>query len=272
MTGWSEQFMTVLRHELRTLWRTRSIWMLAIGFLGLTLGTALLGGASGYVPLSLSLLTPLELVLPVLTVALGYRAILADRERGELRILRTYPIESETFIAGVYVGRLTGLLFIVVGSLLIAGVLVPIVRPSPAVLTQSGGLDSPLLYMRFVVLTGVFAAVLLAMMVLLSAIVRNARRGLILSVVLVITLAVGFDLAIILGLAGNLLAPESIPWYLAMGPVSAYRGLVLSYVVAPAVTTPVEPAAPLISIASLSVWFVFSLMTAAWLVWRPTSN
>ena len=271
MTEWPDQFVTVFRRELRTLWRTRSIWILAVGFLGLTLGTALLGGASGYVPLSLSLLTPLELLLPVLTVAFGYRAVLADRERGELRILRTYPIESETFTGGVYAGRLAGLLSIVVGSLLITGVLVPLVRPSPAVLTRTGGLDSPLLYLRFVVLTAVFAAVLLAVMVLLSSTVRNARRGLVLSVILVITLAVGFDLAIILGLAGNLLAPESIPWYLAMSPVSAYRGLVLSYVVSPAVTTSVEPAAPLVSIASLLLWFVFSLMTAAWLVWRPAT-
>ena len=271
MTEWPDQFVTVFERELRTLGRTRSIWLLAVGFLGLTLGIALLGGASGYVPLSLSLLTPLELLIPVFAAALGYRAILADRERGELRILQTYPIESETFTGGVYLGRLTGLLCVVIGSLLFAGLLVPIVRPSPAILTRTGGLDSPLLYLRFVVLTAVFAAVLLAVMVLLSATVRNARRGLVLAVVLVLVLAIGFDLAIVLGLAGNLVAPESIPWDLAMSPVSAYRGLVLTYVVALAVTTPIEPAAPLLSIASLLLWFLFSLLITAWQVWKPST-
>lgn len=57
-----------------------------------------------------------------------------------------------------------------------------------------------------------------------------------------ITFAIGLDLAIVIGLAGGVLAPESIPWYLAMSPTSVYRGLVLTYVVGPAVTTAVDPA------------------------------
>ena len=242
MTEWPEQLVTVLYREVRTLWRTRLVWVLAFGFFGVVLGTGLVGGAGGYVPLALSLLTPLELLVPVLTAGLGYRAILADRERGEVHVLRTYPIAPETYVGGVYLGRLAAVLCITVVSLLVTGVLVPLLKPSPASLQQTVGLDSPLLYFRFIVFTAVFATVVLAVIVLISATVRNARRGLVATVVLLSTIAVGFDLAIILGLAGNLIAVESLPWYIALSPGSAYRGLVMSFVVAPAVTRVVDHA------------------------------
>jgi ABC-type transport system involved in multi-copper enzyme maturation permease subunit len=267
MTEWSDQLLTVFQRELRTLWRTRLVWVLAIGFFGVVLGAGLVGGAGGYVPLSLSLMTPLELLVPVLAAGLGYRAILADRERGEVHVLRTYPIAPETFVGGVYLGRLAAVLGIILGSLLTTGVLVPLLKPSPA-LQQTGGLDSPLLYFRFVVFTVVFAAVVLAVMLLLSATVRNARRGLVVTVVVVSTIAIGFDLVIILGLAGDLVAVESLPWYLALSPGSAYRGLVMAFVVAPAVTRAVDLAVPVLSIAGLFVWGHLSLTTAAWQVWK----
>lgn len=263
--------MRVLQRELQTLIRTRSVWAIAIGFFGVTLGTAFLGGAGGYVPLSLSLMTPMELLIPVLAAGLGYRAILADRERGELHILRTYPIAQETFIGGVYAGRLIILLCIIAGSLIVAGILVPLVSPSPASLTQTAGLDSPLLYLRFVVLTAGFSGVILAIMILLSAIVRNARRGLILMILLASTVAIGFDLVIILGLAEQLVAGDSLPWYLALSPGSAYRGLVMTYVVAPAVTTVVGLTIPLLSVVSLVLWAFFSLVLAVGYVWKSPS-
>lgn len=270
MTEWSEQLMTVFQREVRTLWRTRLVWILAFGFFVVILGTGLVGGAGGYVPLSLSLMTPLELLIPVLAAGLGYRAILADRERGEVHILRTYPIAPETFIGGVYLGRLAAMLSITIASLLITGILVPLLNPSPASLQQTAGLDSPLLYFRFIVFTAVFAAVVLAVMLLLSATVRNARRGIVMTVVTVSTIAVGFDLVIILGLAGNLVAMESLPGYLALSPGSAYRGLVMGFVVAPAVTRAVDLVVPVLSLVGLLLWGFLSLTTAAWQVWKPS--
>lgn len=243
---------------------------MAIGFFGVTLVTALLGDAGGYVPLSLSLVTPMELLVPVLAAGLGYRAILADRERGELDVLRTYPIAQEWFVGGVYAGRLVVLLCIVGGSLLVAGVLVPLLSSSPAALTRTAGLDSPWLYLRFVVLTAVFSGVVLAVLVLLSATVKSARRGLIATILLVSTIAVGFDLLIVFGLAEQLVAAESLPWYLALSPGSAYRGLVMTYVVAPAVTTAVGLTVPSLSAVGLVLWGVLSLLLAAGTIWEPS--
>ena len=271
MTDQKTRFMTVFERELQTLRRTRSVWFLAGGFLALMLGIALVSGTSGYVPLSLTLLTPLELLIPVFAAAIGYRAILTDRTRGELAVLRTYPIISDTYAWAVYCGRLAGFLSIVVGSLLLVGILVPLISPSPAVLTRTSGLDSALYYARFIVLTAVFAAVMLAVIVLLSAIARTARRGLVGGVIVVTLAAVGLDLAIILGLAENLIPQGALPWFLALSPTSAYRGLVMVYVVAPVATTAVRPAAPLASILSLSVWLFLPLFAAGWLTWGPAT-
>lgn len=268
MTEWADQLLTVFHREVRAVWRTRLVWILAGGFFITVLGIGFVGGAGGYVPLSLSLLIPLELLVPVLAAGLGSRAILAERERGEIDVLRTYPIAPETFVSGVYLGRLAAVLSVVFGSLLMTGVLVPLLRPSPA-LTQTGGLDSPLLYARFVVFTAVFAAVVLAMMILVSATVRNARRGIVVTVIIVAAVAVGFDLGIILGLASNLVVTESLPWYLALSPGSAYRGLIMAFVVAPAVKETTDLLIPVLGIVGLFGWIFSSLTAATWVVWRP---
>lgn len=271
MADRTTRFTAVLKRELHTLRRTRSVWLLAGGFLGLTVGTALLSGAGGFVPLALALVTPLELLVPVLAAALGYRAILADRERGEIAILRTYPIDPDLFVWAVYCGRLAGLLAIVGGSLLLVGILVPLLAPSPALLARTAGLDSPLYYLRFVVLTAVFAAVVLALLTLLSAGVRTARRGLVGAIILVVVVAVGLDLALVLGLAGDVLGSASLSWVLALSPASAYRGLVMSLVVAPVATTAVRAASPIASVLSLVLWLVIPLMGAGTLIWPPAS-
>lgn len=271
MTSRSAHFTAVLERELHTLRRTRMVWMLAAGFLVPTVGTALLSGRSGYVPLSLALMTPLELLIPAFAAALGYRAVLADRERGEITMLRTYPVDPWAFTLGIYCGRLVVFLSIVVGLLLVAGIIVPVVEPSPAALTRTSGLDSPLYYLRFIVLTAVFSAVMLALMILLSTVVRNARRGLIGALVAVILVAVGFDLAIILGLAGDFIAAQSLLAYLVLSPASAYRGLVLALVVAPVATTAVKLAAPIASLVSLGFWLLLPLVTASLRAWGPTS-
>ena len=268
MSEWTEQFLTVFHREVRTVWRTRLVWILAGGFFVVVLGIGFVGGAGGYVPLSLSLLTPLELLVPVLAAGLGSRAILAERERGEIDVLRTYPIAPETYVSGVYLGRLAAVSSIILGSLLITGVLVPLLRASPA-LAQTGGLNSPLLYARFIVFTVVFAAVVLAVMILVSATVRNARRGIVVTVIVVATVAVGFDLGIILGLAGDLVVTESLPWYLALSPGSAYRGLVMAVVVAPAVREATDLLVLVLGIGGLFSWVFASLTAAAWVVWRP---
>lgn len=267
MVRGSDRLVNVLEHELRTVWRSRIYVGLAIGFTLLLVGLAILSGASAYVPLALTLLTPIELLVPILAAALGYRSILGDRERGELPVLRTYPVTREEYVGGVYLGRLTALLVTVVGPLLLIGFAVPVVGGASTFLPQPAGLDSPILYLRFVVLSGVFSAVMLAVMILLSAIVENSRRGLVLAIVLLLVLVIGIDLAAVVGLASGL--GDAAASLAVVSPNSAYRALVMALVVKPVTTTPLAPVAPFASGVVLFLWFGGALATAAWQVWTP---
>jgi len=269
MVSARRRFLAVFEHELRTLRRTRSVWVLGVGFVLLVLGVALLGGTSGWVPLSVALLAPLELLVPALAAALGYRSILADRERDELSMLRTYPLGPGTYALGVYAGRLVAVLGIVVGALLLAGLVVPLTGPSPASLTRTGGLDSPVYYLRFVSLTALFAAAALALMVLLSALARNARRGVVAAIGATVVVALGADLGFVLAFGADLVSASSLPWYLTLSPASGYRGLVLAHVVAP-VTVATEPVSPYLGFVSLALWTAFAVVFAGWRAWGPT--
>ncbi|ELY89232.1 copper ABC transporter permease, partial [Natrialba hulunbeirensis JCM 10989] len=107
---------TIIARELRTIARTRPFYLLALALAAVVLGVAWTGGGirAGYVPTAVDLLTPLELLVPVVAVAFGYRAVLADEQRGELDVLETYPVSSRSIVLGVYVGRVIGLLVAIV--------------------------------------------------------------------------------------------------------------------------------------------------------------
>lgn len=259
----TQQFTAVFERELRALARSRAVWLLAVGFFALIVAIAVLGGQAGYVPLVLALLTPVEVLVPVLVVALGYRAILGDRLRGELKVLDTFPITPIRYGLGVYCGRLAVALGILVVTLLAAGFVVPLSGGTPNVLAQSGGLDSPVYYARFVALTMVFAGVVLAITLLISSVARSARRGLVSAVGLLLVVVIGFDLVVIAGVGQGWIVERGLAGALAASPLSAYRGLVMTYAVEPAVTMPVRAASPIASVFSLAVWTSLSLLTAS---------
>ena len=267
MSEWPDQLTGVISREVRTLCRTPLVWGLAIGFLGVNLGTGLVNGTSGYVFLSSSLLTPIEFLLPVLIAALSYKAIVADRERNELSILRTYPIASETYVGGVYLGRLVIVLCIVLGTLLATGIIIPVSGSSLAASRGFSLVDSVISYFQFVGFTGAYAAVILAIMTFLSATVRNVRQGLVLTVVIVSLIVIGLDLAIIFGTSRDLIADQTLPWYLAFSPGSAYRELVIAAIIAPAMNKSVTLFTPVLCIVSLAFWIILSLVGAVWQVW-----
>ena len=259
----SRKFTAVVERELRAVARSRSVWLLGVGFFGILVAVAALGGQAGYVPLVLALLTPVEVLVPVLVVALGYRAILGDRLRGELKVLDTFPVTPIQYGAGVYCGRLAVVLAVVVVTLLVAAVIVPLSGQSSGALVRTSGLDSPVYYARFVALTIIFAGVLMAITLLVSSVAQSARRGLVLAVGLLLAVVVGFDLVIVAGVGRGWIAEQGLGLALAASPLSAYRGLVMTYAVEPAVTMPVRAASPVASVFSLAVWTTLSLLTAS---------
>ncbi|MFB6155593.1 MAG: ABC transporter permease [Haloferacaceae archaeon] len=259
----------VTEREFRTVLRTRAYAVLGAGFLVLTVAMAWTGGATGYVPLTLDLLTPTEVLVPALALAFGYRSILGDEERGELDVVRTYPVSRWGYVLGVYLGRATALLTVVLVSLLLAAGLVPLVGGAQSsVIASHAGADSALLYLRFVVLTAVFALVVLAVALAISAGASSTRAAIALGVALLVALAVGLDLGVVAGLASGVVGDSELAYVLALSPNSAFRGLVLESVVS-AVTTPsVRAAAPLANVTGLLAWFTASLLVAVWTVWE----
>ncbi|OLZ40577.1 copper ABC transporter permease [Natrinema saccharevitans] len=255
----------IVGRELRTVSRNRTFVLLGAAFAAVMLGIAWVGGGvgAGYVPTIVDLLTPLELLVPIVAVAFGYRAILGDRRRGELDVLETYPIAPREHVLGVFVGRAVGLLGTVVVSLLLVGGAVVVGREEPfSRYASHAGADSPLLFARFVVLTALFALSILAVAIAISALVSGTRSALALSVVALVVVLVGLDLALVYGLASGYLGESSLVYALAVSPLSAYRGLVFETVVITAAGTGPQTASPAASLIGLAVWTIGSLAVA----------
>lgn len=258
----------VVDREVRTVVRTRSFALLGAGFALVVLGLAWAGGAAGFVPVVLTLLAPLEVLVPALALAFGYRAVLGDARRGELEVLRTYPLTRVELVLGVYLGRAAALLVAVVVPLVLAGVLAGVLGGARStVFAAHGGADSVVLYLRFVVLTGLFALVALAVALVVSTTVSSLRGAIALGTAAVVVLVVGLDLGLVAGLAGGVLPDGALPWLLSLSPNSAYRGLVLETVVS-AVGPTGERTAPLVAnVLGLAVWWAGALTAAMATVW-----
>jgi ABC-2 type transport system permease protein len=263
MSDWRTRFTAVFEREVRTLVRSRSVWLVAGGFAAILLTVAGVSGRAGYVPLVLALLTPTEVLVPVLAVTLGYRAVLGDRRSGELQVMQTFPLSALEYGLGVYCGRFAIVAGVVAVTLIAAAAVVPLFGPTAGALAGTRGLDSPVYYARYVSLTVAFAAVVLAVTMVVSSLARTARRGLVFGVAALLVLVVGFDLAVVVGVGQQWVTERGLGVALAASPVSAYRGLVLTYAVAPAVTMPVHAASAVASWLSLAIWWWLSLFTAS---------
>ncbi|WP_265110209.1 ABC transporter permease [Halosolutus halophilus] len=262
---------TIVGRELRTIVRTRTFFVLGLAFAAVLLGIAWVGGSvrAGYVPTLVDLLTPLELLVPVVAVAFGYRAILGDEQRGELDVLETYPVSHREIVLGVYAGRAIGLLVTVVVPLaVVAAAVFRFEDDALSLYASHSGADSPVLFARFVVLTALFALAVLAVAIAISAAVSGTRSALALAVVALVVLLVGLDLAIAFGVSAGAIGDAELVYSLAASPLSAYRGLVFESAIVVAAGTGPAVASPIASLASLAVWTLGSLGFAAWVLNR----
>lgn len=263
--------MAVAQREFQTVLRSRTVAALAAGYVGLVVGLTLLSAPGGYLPAVLDLLLPHEVLVPVLAFALGYRAVLGDHERGEVEVIRTFPVSAGEYVLGVYLGRLVPLLGVVLLSLVGVGLAVATAGggETVSVIAVHDTVDTPVVFLRFVVVTTLFAAVALALAVLVSTVARSTRAGLALATGLVLALAVGFDSSLVAALSGGLVSASDLTALLALSPNAAYRSLVFSLAVAPtgASELPVA-AATLPSLVGLVAWFGVSLAAAVAVVFR----
>jgi ABC-2 type transport system permease protein len=263
------QVATVAQRELSTVIRTPLVLALLAGYLLLVVGLAWLSATGTYLGLVLDLLTPTEALVPVLAFALGYRSILSDREAGELDTLRTYPLSRGRYVAGVYLGRAVVIVATVLASLAVAALLVPLTEGRQiTVVAAHATIDSPLLFVRYVVLTVAFALVALAIALLVSAAARSTRAGLALAVGAVLALVVGIDSALVAALTGGVVSPDGLSWLLAVSPNSAFRALVVELTLGPVGAS--VPAGPSVVASALGLagWTAASLVGATVVAWR----
>ncbi|SFB83490.1 ABC-2 type transport system permease protein [Halobiforma haloterrestris] len=262
---------TIVDRELHTVARTRTFYLLAAALAAVVLGITWIGDGftAGYLPTTVDLLTPLELLVPIVAVAFGYRAILGDELRGELDVLETYPVSPREIVLGVYAGRAVGVAVAIAVPLALAAVGIALGGEDPvAIYATHTGADSPILFARFLVLTVLFGLVLLAVAIAISALVGGTRSALALAVVALVALLIGFDLALVYGLAEGVIGDADLLYSLAISPLSAYRGLVLETTVVVASGTGPRVASPLASLVGLAAWTVGSLAVAIWGVRR----
>lgn len=269
-----ETFRPMLAIAERELWsviRTRAYLLLAGAFIVVTLGFATVTGGPerGFVPTGLDLLAPMELLVPVLAIALGYRAILGDATRGELEVLRTYPLTPVQHVLGSFIGRGSIVVIVIALSLTLVGILVAVTPPDVVrIFATHETADSPVLFARFLLVTVVFGLVFLSIGLAISAIARSSKAALAIIAVVFLAVVIGTELVIVRGLAGGWVADDQLTSVLALAPHTAYRGLVLETALGIESPAGVRAASPVLSVVSLLVWLILSLAIAVIAIYR----
>lgn len=257
--------------DLRTAVVTPSTLALCLGTAVLVLALAVAGGSfeAGYVGVMLDLLLPLQLLVPVLAFAIGYSTVVGDRRRGELDLLRTYPVRGWQLIIGSFIARGLALVVAIAVPLVVVGALAALGEPPrvPMYATHTGG-DSPVLYLRFLILTIAFALAMLAIAIGLSALVSSHRSALIAGALAVVALVVGLDIAVIVGFSSEIIGVDALVETVAISPLSAYRGLVFETGIQVVAETGPATASVPASVASLVAWTVTSLVVGALAIHR----
>lgn len=271
MTSNRDRLFTVADREISTLLRTPQYVLVGAGFVVIVLALAVASGLTGYVPLTVDLLTPVEVLVPLLAVAFGYRALGGGAGGTERPVLRTYPMPRWVYVGGVFVGRAVVTLLLVFLTLFVAGTLVPLLGPEgSSVIATHAGEGSFAAYLRFVVLATVYAGVVLAAVIGVSAVTHTERTSVAGAVGLFVLLTVGIDLGLVGGLATGVVDPGSLRYLQALSPNGAFRGLVLALVVRTVDAAAIPTSAVLAFIVGLTAWLVGSLGLAITVVWpRP---
>ena len=224
---------TVFRRELATVLRTPGYGVLAGGLLAV-LGLLVAvggGGATGFVSTVVDLLLPAELLVPVLATVLGYRALLSDVVSGELAVIRTYPVSIAGYVVGILLARLVALVAVVGRPFAAVGGYVWLTAaPDTGIFATHTGVDSPLLYVRFLALSLLLGAAFLATSMWVSAAATSRRNAVALAVLAFLVGTLGGDLSLI----GSLMAgadPSAVAGRAALTPNGAFRGLVFETVI-----------------------------------------
>lgn len=263
MTGPGDGFWAVFAREVRGAVRSRTYLLLtlALTLVLFALARAGNGPAAGYVPTTVDVLLVVEVLVPAVAFAVGYRAITDDAVRGTLDVLATYPLPPWAYVIGVYAGRAVVLLTVVLVPLALLGVAVALsAGPATTVFATHRGIDSPLLFVRFIALTAAFTLTTLAIAVAVSALADSRRRAILLSLVGLLVVVVGADVTVLQAMTGGV--GVGLDTLLGLSPASAYRGLVFETVLYVAFSGRTGFVSIPVAAAGLVAWTGASLLVA----------
>ncbi len=121
---------TIARKELRTTVTSRWFWMWSVAFVGLAallvmvaLPGSRLGAEVGFGRAAASLVTLVQIIVPLMGLTLGAMSIAGQKESGALRFLMSHPVSRTEAFWGTYLGLAGALGIAAGGGFGIAGVL-----------------------------------------------------------------------------------------------------------------------------------------------------
>ncbi|OYR50894.1 copper ABC transporter permease [Halorubrum sp. Ea1] len=264
MSGRLAGVSTVFRREIATVVRTPGYGVLAVGLLA-ALGGLLAaggGGATGFVPAVVDLLLPTEALVPLVAVVLGYRALLTDAASGELAVIRTYPVRVGEYVAGVLLARLVALVAAVgVPYAAIGAVVWLTAAPDTGIFATHTGVDSPLLYLRFLAFVLLLGAAYVSLAAAVSALAASRRSAIALGSLALVAGVLGGDLVLLRSLAAGA-SPTTVPASIALAPNGAFRGLVFEHVIGVAFAPEGGFVSTARAVASLVGWTLLGAVVA----------
>jgi Cu-processing system permease protein len=121
---------TIARKELRTTVTSRWFWMWSFAFVGLAallvmvaLPESRLGAQVGFGRTAASLVTLVQIIVPLMGLTLGAMSIAGQKESGALRFLMSHPVSRTEAFWGTYLGLAGALGIAAAGGFGVAGVL-----------------------------------------------------------------------------------------------------------------------------------------------------
>ncbi len=112
----SSKVLEVARKELRGIVASRWFWMWVAAFVALAailvvvaLPSSRIDGNVGFGRTTASLVTLVQIIIPLMGLSLGASAIASQRESGALRFLMSHPINRSEAFWGIYLGYATAL-------------------------------------------------------------------------------------------------------------------------------------------------------------------
>jgi Cu-processing system permease protein len=208
------------RKELRDAMRDRWLWLYTVGFavLAITLTSLALSdsavvGTSRFGRTAASLIALVQLVVPLMGLTIGARAISAQRESGTLAFLLGHPVSRVEAFLGIALGTVVALLAAVAAGFGAAGVLATV---------RSSSVDAVDLLV-LAALSWLLAVAMVGVGMLVSVLARRAATALGMALVAWLALVFLGDLGL-MGTAVATRVPESGLFFAAVAnPVEAFR-------------------------------------------------